>query len=749
MGEPLPRGLAAPVSKLDRLRARAALTREVQERPQRVIARINGQTPAVTVTPPQPLTITEKIQRKRQIAAALDYPVEYEEIRRIISLPLIRPFEPDEFEDYNRSHVLADPYESGWRLFDVQAAAVAAYEEFGGLFGPIGVGWGKALITFMVSDIAYRRGLKKIVLFVPPQVLYQTIHSALPWARTKVPVSYPVHVLHGNQEAGARRALAKSGKKGLYIMPYSLLSTKDARDLLWGIRPELIVADEADWLGSERAGRTKRVRDYVNEFEPQFCALSGTITDKSIRDYFHLIKWCLGSNCPLPLSAHLANEWSLAIDSTSDVTSAPGPIEPLMIWAQRNFPEEKVTEDVAGFRTAYKLRLKSCPGVAATGDAEIGPSLILHNLDVSQKPNEKLAELIQGVTDAWMTPNGDEIDHAIHTWKWLYELNAGFYNELVWPTAEGLAEREGVSEEAAEEALEAARAHHRAHQLYSSELRGWLEAYARPNLDTPMLVGGDMARHGPANVGEVLFELWVEVKELEEVLRQTLLRTRIHKGSPKELDKRVQAHLRDSRTVRVDDFKIQAALRWAKRMKKGEGGIIWVHHKGMGVWMRDALKAAGVPHLHCPAGDAANAALDPSNAANIRDKVVVASMSAHGTGKELQHAFSQQLYLQWPRNAKRAEQTLGRLHRNQQKESEVWAFTLTSTDFDQMNFAACLNDALYIHQSTGSRQKLIYATYSPHLPRIFPPAVLRERGFQNKELTPEQRKLMEEKFVEK
>lgn len=735
------------MSKIGRLRQRAALLREEAQRPTKVVARLSGPRPLPQPTPPPPKE--SKIERKRRINEQLDYPVQYEEIRRIVGLPLITPMDPPEFEDFNRRHVLAQPYESGWRLFQVQAEAVRAWGTFGGLFGAIGCGWGKSLITFMVADKAYRAGYKRMVLFVPPSVIIQTVKAALPWARTKVPVSCPVHVLHGGMNVKGRRALAVSGKKGLYIIPYSLMSTKDARDLLNGIRPELIIADEADALGNPRAGRTKRVKDYVQDHKPKFCALSGTITDKSITDYIHLIRWCLGDYSPLPLSAHLASEWATLIDSKSQASSATGPIRPLLAWAAQNFPEEEISEDVRGFRTAYKLRLRTCPGVAATSDAEIGPSLILHNEPAAQEPNEQLTSLISKVTDEWLTPNGDEIDHAIHTFKWLYELSAGFYNELTWPSTDVFAEREGISEDAAESCLERARDYHGAHQIYSSELRRWLEECARPHLDTPFLVGGDMARHGPKNVGEALYDLWAETKEREELLSQELLRTGAHKGSQQELAKKLAAHLRDSRTVRVCDYKVQAVVDWAWRAKKRkEGGLVWVYHKGMGEWVTDALTEAGLDPIYCPSGNAANAVLDPNNADKIAKRIVVASLSAHGRGKELQHAFSQQLYLQWPRNAKLAEQSLGRLHRNGQKESEVWTFTVTTTEFDQMCFAACLNDALYIHQSTGSRQKLIYANYSPRLPKIFPAAVLLERGFQNRKLTAEQEKLMQERFKE-
>lgn len=159
--------------------------------------------------------------------------------------------------------------------------------------------------------------------------------------------------------------------------------------------------------------------------------------------------------------------------------------------------------------------------------------------------------------------------------------------------------------------------------------------------------------------------------------------------------------------------------------------------------MTEALVAADIDVLHCPAGKAFNSLIcDPANA----HRLVVASMTAHGTGKNLQH-FQHQYFVQWPRSANIAEQTLGRTHRNGQKADELVVVTNSTLFFDHLNKAACINDALYIHQTTGTRQKLIYGTYDP-IPKIFPPEVLRERGLQNRILDTSQRTMMHDKFGE-
>jgi len=639
----------------------------------------------------------------------------------------------EELEAFNREHVLANVFESGWRLFPAQAEAILAYEEHAGLFAPIGVGWGKTLITLAIASLAFKKGIKKVLLCVPSQVFAQLVKRDLSWARRHVTLGVPFFAM-GGLSRSRRLLYARSGRRGCYILPYSCLSTTDTTEVLDAISPGLIILDEAHLVKNRRAARTKRLMSLIGKAEPEIVALSGTITNKSIRDYHHLIRSALGMNSPLPQSAQLAGEWASVLDADAQIVSSAqtGPIEPLVQWARRGFPDVEFPFGVAGFRKAYKVRLTSAPGVVATGDSEIGVSLTLSQQQIPSMEKvegwDRLQELIDKVVNDWKTPNDDEIEHAIHTFKWLYELSAGFYNKLFWPEPGVLAKRMKIDDGKAADILEAAKDHHKALQDYHKELRTWLRYNNRAGMDTPMLVGADMAQHGAKHVGHKLYDVWDLAREIG--------RTACEKFNLKELP------VRDSEAVRVCSYKIDHAAAWAEEYA-GKGGIIWVYHQEIGRWLFDTLKDSIYRHLvlHCPAGAQHNESIvDPVN----KDKVMIASITAHGIGKNLQH-FQNQLYLQWPRSAQQAEQSLGRTHRNGQMADELIAHTCNVSDFDSLNFAACLNDALYIHQTMGTRQKLIYAGYDP-LPKIFPPEVLKERGFQNKILSAEQRELMKEKF---
>lgn len=643
------------------------------------------------------------------------------EVERIINLPVVWPLDEEELDAVNREFVLAQAYNEGFRLNQYQAQGLTEFLTVDGLFGPIGVGIGKTLLMLLVAEIAFQKFTQRPLLFVPPQVVSQLVMRDIPWARSRVRLSYPITVLAGRTRQ-MRMSLAKAERRGLFIMPYSLLSAPDAEDLLYAIDPGLIGCDEAQNVGRRSSARTRRLLRYIETRKPKGAAVSGTITNKGIMEYYHLIKWALGSKCPLPLGASQAFDWAAVVDSDAEPSMSSGPLEPLTRWASSVFAGQEFTSDRAGFRLAFRARLQSAPGVVCSGDADLGTSLIISNRKVENHEQvagwKELEQLIIQVNDLWVTPSGDPIDCAIHTFKWLYELSAGFYNSLVWPAAATLAATRSLSLDHATELIERAKIHHTIGQDYHRVLRDWLLYESLPNIDTPWLVGQDMHRNGSKNVGHDLYDAWRLWKDAD------------FEGRPD----------RDSIPVRVCDYKIKQAVEIAKALDAG--CILWHHHQEVGVWLAEEVMKAGLPLLHCPAGREHDETIaDPKNAG----KVVVASFNAHGTGKNLQH-FQHQHFMQWPRPAKMAEQTIGRLHRQGQKADELIATTNNTLEFDDLCFAACLNDALYIHQTTGNRQKLIYAVYDP-LPKVFPWEVLKERGLKPQILTPEQQRVFQTRFV--
>lgn len=652
------------------------------------------------------------------------------EIDRIVGLPIIPALLPEEVEAFSEQEIQARYFETGFRFFGTQAAAILAYDTFGGLFAPIGVGWGKTLITLMVADRALRNGIDRTMLFVPPQVYPQLTLTDIPWARKRVGLRTPF-ILMGGKGQSERDRIVGSRKKGCYVLPYSLLSTRDTDAILKGIAPGLIILDEAHNVKNMRAARTKRLfgeNGYVTRQCPQIVALSGTITSKSIRDYGHLISHALREWSPLPMEATLIEQWAQALDANADPNDAQtGPMRPLLRWFTTHWPTEKLPPHVTGYRKAYLRRMQTCPGVVSTGDNEIGVSLTFENLPVpkfEQAENfARLKDLMADVEDLWRTPSGDEIEWGFHKWRYLYELSAGFYHLQRWPTIEELMRRSHFSKltEAEVEAyLEQAQNCHHARNEFNKKLRRWLQYESRSGLDTPFLVTSNMHQHADRDVGRDLYAAWREAKDLE------------FDGMPERL----------SEPILVCDYKIRHAVEWAKKHGRG---LVWYEHDAIGRLAADAMQEAGVDALWCPAESRRKgmneAVLDPKN----KDKVLVLAAGGHGTGKNLQF-HQNNLFLQFFRQSDTVEQVIGRTHRNGQESDELIVNFCNTIPFDDYNASACIIDALYQHQTVGARQKLIYGSWHP-LPKVYPEEFLMERGFQDVHmLSAEARAALIEKF---
>lgn len=713
------------------------------------------------------LDLIEKLRQDRAQSSFVP------EITRICNMPIIPDLTPEQVEQFSRNNVLAPMYERGFRYFDVQAKAVMSYDMWGGLFCFIGCGFGKTAITLLVAYRAFRRGIKKSILLIPPEVYLQLVKTDIPKERGRTPLGGLPFIKLGKAGAYEREIAAENTTAGCFIMPYSMLSTKNAEQVLKSIAPQLIIADEAHTLKNREAARTKRLMRYVEANNPQFVALSGSMTNKGIKDYHHLIRAALGNNCPLPRTWTEAKEWGLVVDSTSEPTDEQLRVMgPMMSWAREKFPDKNFTIDYTGYRKAYQARLTTSPGVISSGDKAIPTSLIVRNTPIKtyrmegtkeiidEPGGDKLIELMKQVSDLMISPNGDELADAMHKFLWLYELTAGFYYETRWPTPEHVLAVRGpkyaeegkvYTLEMAKESLDMAQKHYDANQAFFPAMRAWLDSHARPGMDTPGLIILDMARNGPRNTNNELYRLWLVSRSFSKDPH----------GYPKLVEQLKKG-------IPVCGYKVNRAVEWAlvalkdkpAKVRKDSngveyvdeemrGGIIWVNHVYMGRWVFSAIKKAlmdtGIPEaeiknhlLYCPRGAEADAELRKIANGN---KILVTSL-AHRTGKNLQH-MQKQLYLQFPRPADWAEQSLSRIHRTGQLADEVYVDTCNTTLFDYKVFSACLNDALYQHQTTNTRQRVVYAVYSPPM-KIFPPEVLREQGLSPMDIGEEgRRRLME------
>lgn len=647
------------------------------------------------------------------------------EMQRICSVPIVRPLSSEESALIGQEETKADALAQGFRLTEGQVEALHAFRLYRGVFAPLPVGTGKTLISLKCAAIAAEWGVERSAIFVPPQVHTQLVQRDIQWVRTRTPLGVTFYPL-GGKSRKQRAMLSQGRRKGCWIIPYSLLSAADAHEVLYGISPQLLVFDEAHNLRHRTAARTKRILTYCENYKPMVVCLSGTMTSKSVQDYAHLIALTLGEYSPLPRDASSAYEWAALLDSEPANQYAnpvgrranPGSLRPLVNWSNENFPDNPATFDKQGFRKAYQHRLMSTPGVVSAQGESLGTSLLVENRPVPLMSRGESGAQLQALMDklelTWTSPNGDELEHAIVVAKCRYELSAGFYNSLYWP------------EETPENAsiLFRSKEHHVLRQKYHKELRAWFSSRDHvEGMDTPMLVASSMARHGAKQVTKELYEAWQAMHAAD---------------FPERLE-------RLSKPVRVCDYKIHAAVEHMRSAFAADiPTIYWFYHHGIGEWLTEAAAAAGIDHIYAPAGAAANRMLVQELEAT-KGRPLIASIKAHGTGKNLQSKYIDQYYVQIPQNETMFEQAVGRTHRQGQEADVCTIYTNVSNKMDELCVAAILNDAAYVYESMRLDRKSFTATWNPP-PTVHASAVLTAAGLTAKSLSARQQLLLSQRF---
>lgn len=695
---------------------------------------LSGSSPSPS-NPIKPKALPNLARMEDQAKASIEA-----EVQRIVDLPVSKPLTKEEVDLVSWKYLSEDAYSRGESLRQEQALAMVHYNDYGGIFCTLGVGGGKTLISFMVANDCYKKIIAQRqngnldrearILLVVQANLIPKCENDVPFMRSFLKEVPPVYFLNGTKRQ--RTMLAKSGRRGVYVCSYHLLSSKDATDVLEAVNPSCIICDEAQNVaGTKDSARAKRFRSFVNERRPEIVPLSGTMTRKSIMEYFFLSKCALGEYNFLPNSHHMAEEWAAVLDSSApnmtsfrnDLRPRPGPISHVTNWCEKHFPDVETPPNLVGFRRSFAKRMTTAPGVICSAEGDkVGAGLIFSNNDCKDKESRpgwaRMQEILEILIEDMQTPSGEELACAMNVWGYRYQIEAtGFYYDLYWRDPELVAKKRGISLAEAEGILEKSREYHEHHKNYLTGLRRWLKEQSKPKLDTPALVGLSMKNHGSDYVGSNLYNLW------------TTWKNAAFEGM----------EVRQSRPVRVCDFKVKAVADDVVKHKK-EGGIIWYTHHEMGVWMIDELRERGLDPVFCPRGDFANKLLAKSSA--LKGKIVVASVTAHGTGKDLQHGFFRNYYLQSPVAADRLEQCLGRTHRPGQNKDNVEACFYLSTDFDIAHFNALLNDTAYMQQTTSQNQKLLLGTYT-FRPRSIPYTALQELGAGVKNIGRDGAKLLE------
>lgn len=565
------------------------------------------------------------------------------------------------------------------RLLPAQAWALYEAPMAGGLLGPIGVGHGKTGLDILMAMVM--PNVRTAVLLIPPGLRGQLLRDYHLWEQH---FRVPSLMFEDRSGAGA----IKIGVPTVRVLPYSLFSRPESTSILEQLRPDLIIADEAQKLRDlDTATASRFFRYFVNRENEiaeakeagkkppphvRFCGWSGTLTANSIRDYAHLSALALRETSPLPLDPEVVDQWALALD----------PLE----WEAPPGALLKLCKPLEHVRSGFHRRLVDTKGVVATKEGAIDASIIMHERDPGPMPYE-LGELLETLRDSdnpdgWVRPDGEELVDVLEVARVASELACGFFYRWKFPRGEP------------PELIARWRARRAA---WNKELREKLKARAE-HLDSPKLCENAARRayQSPPYEGElpvwkaVTWPAWAEIED--QVYHETEAVWLDEKG-------------KGFTPIEDADYLVRDAAAWARKHK----GIVWYEHEAVG---RRIAEISGLP-LH-GGGPGAEARI----LAETGKRSIIASISAHGTGRDgLQRIFRHQLIANLPSSGATWEQLLGRLHRIGQPADEVetWVYRHAPEFYEPIDKA--IRKAKYIEGTMGTEQKLLRATLTFDLER--------------------------------
>lgn len=486
-----------------------------------------------------------------------------------------------------------------------------------GFFGQKGVGKGKTLDTALAATVAAEilPEQPRVILFVPAKLRKKTVRDFERLSKhwRMLPIRLESYQLLSRAK--------KDGAPAVDLDNYA---------------PNIVILDECHWVKNPRASCTKKLRRYIRERRKAgLClwvmALSGTIAKRSLRDFQHIIEWCLGAGAPLPRDEEELTLWA---DATDEKPRAPDFVDPGVLLSLRN-AEERALPQLEGARRAVGRRIFETPGALRTKRGFVDCSLIVEVHEVV--PPKAVEDALRHMKTTWTTLDGWPIADGLAMYRHCRELSVGFFSK--WdprPPLDWLYPRSD----------------------WCSAVRETL-ANNRRGLDSEFQVAHEVALAIAQGKKHPLADAYRSWRAVEKTF------------TPNPVP------------AWIDDFALDWAAQWAAREK----GLVWVEHIPVG---RRLAEKTSLPYYG--AGGMAGKRYIEDHPPGTP---AIASIASNGEGRNLQTIWSKALYMTFPTTGTGAEQGIGRLHREGQPEDSVEIDVMVSCRESYAGFVQAMRDAQY------------------------------------------------------
>lgn len=519
------------------------------------------------------------------------------EVRRIINIPIFEESPPPDFvESYRLPGSTED-------LLPSQKQALFEAEYAGGLIAVMGVGHGKSLVCLLLSQAFGIPEDEPTLLLLPRRTYEGFVAEAVKW--------WPHFKISPN----------------LHVMTYGMFSHYTSSTFLRDLQPRAIIADECHKLANRSATRTSRLIRYIKKNpDTKLAFLSGTIMNREIEDFLHLVEMALREEgCFLPLRWTDLKSWGRCLNDSFDWPRHRDweKLQPLV----EEYIGHKEGSQLLSYpvkkrhalcRQALNRRMAKTPGVVVTVSSSCEASIYLRRMTHPIVPKNVL-EAVQYAEKWWELPQGHELTNAAHVATASSTLLQGFYYYYVWPDGEPDIEW-----------LDARREWDgRVSQLVDYRIPGHDSAKLIKDLicsGQGEKIATTKARTRDVRLAEQAWDWW---------------KTQRHKPEPEQ------------RVKWLSDFMIDYVAEWRQNNPRS---LVWTTHTAMAKRL-----AAEIPDLH---------EFDPNRKLDGKRSLRLSS-SSHSEGLNLQ-AWTRFLVICPSSSGRLWEQLIGRVHRNGQMADEIF-----------------------------------------------------------------------------
>lgn len=514
------------------------------------------------------------------------------------------------------------------RLLPLQAWTLHEAKQCNGVAAAIPVGEGKTLLNLlmpmMFQGLKNERG-SNWVLAVPAKLKPQLLQ--VNWGFYEQHWHLPNLAGHGKWFV--------PGRPVLHVYSYEELSHPKNTGTLAELHPVGYIGDEIHSTLNPDSSRGIRFHRYFEKenAEAMLFGWSGTLIEGTIKRAATLAARALKEGSPYPRFEVLINELALEVDPVFDTED----------WRkQKEVPRQRTNWDKlrvseTSIAEAVARRARETPGFI-TSNAKSTCKASLNITARMPKIPKRLEELAANVNRLAERPDGEILFTALEKYRCMSQIVSGFYYRWVWPNKEPLELRERWLA---------------ARKEYNAEVRAKMSS-GREGLDSPALLS-QAAQRWVRGYTYIENDVEVRVPPYTKGHPDVAIWKSEHWKAWKEVEDLCHP---ETETVWEDNYLVLDAAAWAKAHKKNPG-VLWFEHRAFG----KALAAATGLRLY-QGGTAENEQIIHESG----DECIIASIKAHGTGKELQ-MFSEALICNVP--AKGWEQLLGRHHRQGQLADEV------------------------------------------------------------------------------